>query len=189
MPRDPAKLFPHDYLMKPIVFFIPKFIRPNHVTVFRVLMTPLVLLFLYLEIYPIAVPLFFFVGMTDALDGSIARIRKQITAWGTFYDPVADKIFIGSILLLVVIQHINPIIAIALIFIELVIIVGGWFRRKKSSIAANNWGKAKMLLEGIGILFLLISLWLGVDLFVDLSTGTLALAIVFAIASLLTYSL
>ena len=190
MSRDPAKLFPHDYLLKPLLMLIPPFVRPNHITVFRMLMTPVVLGVLYFELWAIGIPLFFFVGMTDALDGSLARVRKQITQWGTFYDPVADKLLIGSILLLVVIQHVNPALAAALILVELGLILSGWYRRRRyGQMGANIWGKVKMILEGLGILFLLIALWGGADLFVDLSEGTLIVAVIFAIVSLLTYSL
>ena len=190
MARDPAILFPHDYLMKPFLALIPRFIRPNHFTVLRMVMTPVVLWFLYVENYAVGVPLFFAVGLTDAVDGSLARVRKQITVWGTFYDPVADKILIGSVLLLIVIEHIHPLLAIALVCVEVSLIFGGWYRRRHSGvIGANIWGKVKMILEGLGILFLLISLWFGGDLLTDLSTGTLALAVVFALISLLTYSL
>lgn len=188
--RDPEKLFPHDYLIKPFLGLIPDRLRPYHITVFRMLMTPVVLWFLYFEQYSIGVPLFLFAALTDAMDGSLARLRKQITDWGTFYDPVADKMLIGSVILLIVIQHVNPLLAVALILVELMIIVGGWYRRQRGKIhSANIWGKVKMVLEVCGVLFLLIALWGGVDLFVDLSQGTLVLAILFAVVSLLTYSL
>ena len=39
---------------------------------------------------------FFLTGLTDFLDGKIARARKQVTAFGTFLDPVADKAAIGT---------------------------------------------------------------------------------------------
>lgn len=176
--------------MKPFIWLIPHFVKPNHLTVLRMILTPIVLILLYLEQYSIGVPLFIFTAFTDALDGSLARIRAQITAWGTFYDPIADKILIGSVVLLIVIQHVNPYIAIAIITVELLIVLGGWYKRRQGEVGqANVWGKLKMFLEFCGVLFLLISLALGVDLFISLSEGTLILAIIFAIVSLLTYSL
>lgn len=189
-PRDPNKLFLHDYLLKPLVALIPQRVKPNHVTVFRMILTPIVLWFLFFENWRVGVPLFLFAAATDAFDGSLARIRKQITQWGTFYDPIADKMLIGSVILLIVIQHVNPIIAIALIIVEMLILVGGWYRRQRGKVAtANIWGKVKMFLEVCGVMFLLAALWLGVDLFVDISHGTLVLAVIFAVVSLLTYSL
>lgn len=188
--RDPRKLFPHDHLLKPITFLIPEAVHPNHVTVFRMILIPIVLWLLFVENWAIGIPLFIFAAFTDALDGTLARLRKRITDWGTFYDPVADKMLVGSVMLLIVIQYVNPIIAVALIAVEVMIIVGGWYRRrKKGLVSANVWGKVKMFLEVIGVTLLLFSVWFGADLFVDISQGTLVLAIIFAIASLLTYSL
>lgn len=188
--RDPAKLFPHDHILKPFIALIPSRVRPNHITVFRMVLTPIVLWLLYIGDFTIGVPLFLFAAATDAIDGSLARIRKQITEWGTFYDPLADKMLIGSIILLLVIQHVNPFLAIALIVVEMMIMFGGWYRRQRGRIkSANVWGKVKMFLEVSGVMFLLVALWLGVDIFVDISSGTLVLAVIFAVVSLLTYSL
>ncbi|MFH1632262.1 MAG: CDP-alcohol phosphatidyltransferase family protein [bacterium] len=188
--RDPEKLFPHDKLLRPFLVLVPQKVKPNHVTSFRMIMTPVVLWFLFFEQWPIGVPLFIFVSFTDALDGTLARCRKQITNWGTFYDPVADKLLIGSVVILIVTKYVNPILALAIITIEFLIAGGGWYRYQKGKVAhANVWGKVKMFLEFSGVLFLLTALWLGVDLFVDISQGTLALAVIFAIVSLLTYSL
>ena len=188
--RDPRKLFPHDYVLRPFLVLIPHAIHPNHITIFRMILTPFVLLFLHFEIYYIGIPLFVFTSFTDAIDGSLARVRKQITKWGTFYDPIADKILIGSVVLLIVISHVNPVIAIAIIMVELLLVVGGWYKRRKGEVGyANIWGKVKMFLEFSGVLFLLIALWSGTDLFVDISQGTLVIAIIFAVVSLLTYSL
>lgn len=188
--RDPRKLFPHDYLFKPLVALFPASIIPNHITMFRMALTPFVLWFLILENYYLGIPLFLFAASTDALDGSMARIRKQVTSWGTFYDPIADKLLIGSVILLIVIKHVNPFIAVAIIVVEFMLIFGGWYKRRKGEVgSANVWGKVKMLLEVVGVLFLLLALGFGMDLFVDISQGTLILAIIFAIVSLLTYSL
>ncbi len=188
--RDPRKLFPHDRFMKPIVWLVPSFVHPNHLTIARMVFTPVVMWVLFMENFRIGIPLFVLVAFTDALDGSLARIRKQITEWGTFYDPVADKLLIGSVILLIVIQHVNPILAIAILRLEFLLMAGGWYGRQHGKIrSANIWGKIKMMLQFFGVFFLLISLWLGVDLFVEISNGTLILAVIFAIVSLLTYSL
>lgn len=188
--RDPEQLFPHDKLIRPFIALIPRAVSPNHVTILRMVLTPIVLYTLYIQNYRIGVPLFIFTAATDAIDGSLARIRKQITAWGTFYDPIADKILIGSVVILILLQHVNPLIAFGVISVEILMLAGGWYKRRRGvEVTANIWGKIKMLLEFSGVLFLLIALWEGIDLFIDLSEGTLILAIVFAVVALLTYSL
>lgn len=188
--RDPQKWFFHDHIIWPVIWLIPNTVKPNHITVFRIILTPVVLGFLLFENYTVGIPLFIFAAITDALDGSLARIRGQITAWGTFYDPVADKILIGTVLVLIVARHVNPIIAVGIISIELMLIFGGWYRRERGRVVhANVWGKVKMFLEVVAILMVLIAIWGGADTFIELSNGTLILAIIFAVVSLLTYSL
>ena len=189
--RDPSKLFPHDYLMRyTIVPLVPRFITPNMVTILRFICIPFVLYFLAIEKYSVGVPFFLIVAFTDALDGSLDRIRNQITEWGTFYDPVADKILIASVVLLVVVKHVNLVFGLIIVFLELLIIVGGYIQKSRGKVmSANIFGKTKMVLQVTGVGFLLIALWAGYDLFIPVSIGTLSLAIVFAVISLFTYGL
>jgi len=189
--RDPHRLFPHDHVLRyTVIPLIPCFITPNMVTVFRIVMTPVVLWLLYLQNFSLGVPLFWFVAFTDALDGSLARLRNQVTPWGTFYDPLADKIFIGSVVLLVVVNHVNIIFGFLILLVECAIILGAFVQRRRGKImSANIFGKTKMFLQVLGVSFLLIAMWAGFDLFIPLSIGTLSLAIVFAVISLLTYGL
>lgn len=192
MTNETITLFPHDHLLKwTIIPLIPRWLKPNHITVFRFIATPIVLALLLLENYRIGVPAFIFVACTDALDGSLARLRKQITLWGTFYDPMADKILIGSVIILIVLKHINVWFGLLVILVELAIAGGGLYRKIKGLpiIAANVFGKTKMVLQVIAVSFLLIALWSGVELFIPFSIGTFAIAIVFAFISLRTYGL
>ena len=187
--RDPYKWFPHDYLLRyTILPLIPKRVTPNMITVLRLALTPFVLWVLLVENYRWGIPLFLLTAFTDALDGSLARVRKQITDWGTFYDPVADKILIASVVFLIVAKHTTPIIAALIIFFELaIILVGGIRKRKGAVIHANIFGKTKMFLQVLGVTFLLLAIYSGHDSLIQVSYGTLSLAIVFAIISLFTY--
>lgn len=189
--RDPYRLFPHDHLMKILILpFIPPFVRPNHITILRIIMIPFVLWFLITEQYPIGVPLFFVAAFTDAVDGSLARLRRQVTAWGTIADPVADKLLIGLVVLLFVIKYIGLYFGLLIVFFELVIIAGAFIRKCHGVyVSANIFGKIKMLLQVAGVLFLLISLWADFDLFHGVSIGTFTLAILFAVLSLLSYGI
>jgi CDP-diacylglycerol---glycerol-3-phosphate 3-phosphatidyltransferase len=189
--RDPNKIFAHDHLMRyTFIPLIPRFITPNMVTMFRIVMTPVVLWLLYVREFQIGVPLFLFVAFTDAIDGSLARLRKQVTDWGTFYDPLADKILIGSVVLLVVVQHVNLIFGLIIVAVEAALLAGGYVRKVHGQlISANVFGKIKMMLQVTGVLMLLVALWAGYDLFIPISIGTLSLAIVFAVISLFTYGL
>jgi len=177
---------PTDRLFARIIApLIPRAVKPNHITVFRLFLTPVMLILLMRERYEVGVPLFLFAALTDWFDGSLARTRRQVTEWGIIYDPVVDKLLIGSVLFLIVLQHINFTLGLALLGIEAFLVVVGWVRVTHGAIEpANKWGKIKMVSEVCGIMLLLLALWSGIDLLVDVSTGTLALALVFAIVSI-----
>jgi len=181
-------LLPHDrVLSRTLIPFIPPWIRPNHITLARLFLIPLDLYLLSVDNYPWGVPLFLLIAFSDALDGSLARVRRQITEWGIIYDPVVDKLFIGSVLYLIVLQHINYALGMTLLLVEAGIIAFGWYRARHGRIEpANVWGKIKMVTEVAAILLLLIAVWLKIDMLTDISTSTLALALIFAVVSVLT---
>ncbi|MDE7163036.1 MAG: CDP-diacylglycerol--glycerol-3-phosphate 3-phosphatidyltransferase [Clostridia bacterium] len=72
---------------------------PNQLTVARVVMIPLFILFFYLQFkghYFVALAVFAIASFTDFLDGHIARKYNLITNLGKFLDPVADKILVAA---------------------------------------------------------------------------------------------
>ena len=81
---------------------------PNILTMARLLILPLILACFFLEadIGPLATWLVFLLyvcaSITDFLDGVLARKLNQITAFGTFLDPIADKIYVGALLVMLV---------------------------------------------------------------------------------------
>jgi CDP-diacylglycerol--glycerol-3-phosphate 3-phosphatidyltransferase len=189
--RDPSKWYPHDYLMRyTFIPLLPACVTPNMMTGLRFFLIPFVLYFLYMGNYDVGIPLFLFAAFTDALDGSLARVRKKITDWGTLYDPIADKLLISTVVLLIVVKHINIIFGLLIVMIESIIVFVGYLRKNSGTVLpANVFGKTKMVLQVVGVSLLLIAVWAGIDLFIPLSIGTLSLAIVFAVISLFTYSL
>ena len=81
---------------------------PNILTMARILLLPLIIACFYLEadFGPLAVwtcfVLYVIASITDFLDGWAARKFNQISAFGTFLDPISDKIFVGFLLVLLV---------------------------------------------------------------------------------------
>jgi tetraacyldisaccharide 4'-kinase/CDP-diacylglycerol--glycerol-3-phosphate 3-phosphatidyltransferase len=69
---------------------------PNILTLFRILLTPVFLLFLLNHHITWALFVFFLAGLTDGLDGFIARTFHQKSLLGAFLDPIADKILLVS---------------------------------------------------------------------------------------------
>ena len=79
---------------------------PNILTMARVFLIPIFLFVLFVQVFPhpygqcLAAVIFIVAAMTDGLDGYLARSRRQISRFGKFMDPVADKLLISSALML-----------------------------------------------------------------------------------------
>ncbi len=185
------KILWHDKLLAATILkLIPRYIHPNHFTLFRLLASPVVATLMYWESYRWGLVVFLLMASTDAIDGSLARTRNQITEWGKIYDPLADKILIGCMIFIIVLRYIDPWTAFFIMAIELIIIITAWIRKRKGKIVqANVWGKIKMILQVIGVSILLLAIVFDWGALTPFASGTLYLAIVFAIISLLTYSI
>ncbi len=184
------KMMPHDYILRPLTWLIPSWVRPNHITLLRFILTPFVIWLILSENYAIGIPLFIITACTDALDGTLARIRKQVTEWGIFYDPIADKILVSSVLLITAFKYINVFIVLGIIAMEFSIVFAGLVRNKKKRIvAANAWGKTKMFMEFSGLLLLLITASSGNVLLIPAVSTLFLIAILLGSISLITYSL
>lgn len=98
---------------------------PNLLTLLRLLLTPVVI-WLLLEGQPVAAfGLFLLAGLTDALDGMIAKRFGQETQLGAYMDPVADKVLIVSIFITLGILHMLPLWVVLLVVSRDALIVGG----------------------------------------------------------------
>ena len=80
---------------------------PNKLTILRIVIIPLFVLFLYVDIGDninlyIAALLFIAASLTDLLDGKIARKYNLVTNFGKFMDPLADKLLVCSALIALV---------------------------------------------------------------------------------------
>ena len=78
---------------------------PNKITLTRIFMIPVFVLFFYLDVmngwnYLVAAIIFVLAASTDALDGHIARSRGLVTNLGKFLDPIADKVLVSTALIL-----------------------------------------------------------------------------------------
>lgn len=81
---------------------------PNLITLARILLTPLFIILLIQKRYHPALWIFIFAGLSDLADGLIARRWRQKTPLGTFLDPLADKLLMGSSFITLAIYHIIP---------------------------------------------------------------------------------
>ncbi|MDD3310807.1 CDP-diacylglycerol--glycerol-3-phosphate 3-phosphatidyltransferase [Pseudodesulfovibrio sp.] len=140
---------------------------PNCLTMARILAAPVVVFLLYLEMWfqfrlgsYFAFGVYFVACMTDFFDGMIARQQNIITNLGKFLDPLADKLLIGSALIMLV--RLGPDwkvpawIVIIIICRELAVTgMRAIAAEMGEVIAADRYGKAKTLLQSLAVGFLI----------------------------------
>ena len=141
----------------------------NKLTIFRILLVPLMVIIPFFGIngeimgisitYLIMDAIFIIASITDKLDGYIARSRNQVTTFGKFLDPLADKILVLAAMILFVeagkIPAWIPIIVLSREFI-----VSGYrliaVEKGGKVIAASIWGKLKTVTQMISIILIFI---------------------------------
>ena len=142
----------------------------NKLTIFRIILVPVIMAIPIIDNL-VGIPgtflgissafwimniIFIIASITDKLDGYIARSRNEVTTFGKFLDPLADKILVLSALVILVeygkIPSWIPIIVLAREFI-----VSGYrliaVEKGGKVIAANIWGKLKTVTQMIAIIF------------------------------------
>jgi cardiolipin synthase len=147
---------------------------PNMLTMSRFVLIPLFLI-LYLNDRPIvALCILLVAGLTDFLDGFIARRSGQVTVTGSMLDPLADKLMMLSVVLALLIKNILPWTAFAVMtFRELVMIIGSgvYHFQGLKTVPANLFGKVTTVLYYAAILLMFLELpggvavlWCGIAL-------------------------
>ena len=140
---------------------------PNLLTWLRIMMIPLVIGVFYVpEVWLsswhqnlIATILFIAAAITDWLDGYLARRLNQMSAFGAFLDPVADKLMIAAALIVLVeLGRLNAVIAVVIIGREIAVsAMREWMAKigQSKSVAVNLLGKVKTISQMIAVPMLL----------------------------------
>ncbi len=98
---------------------------PNFLTLLRILLTPLLVWLLLNQELSWALIVFFLAGVTDGLDGFIARAFNQKSRFGAYLDPLADKLLLDTSFILLARLHIIPVwLAIITISRDALILLG-----------------------------------------------------------------
>jgi cardiolipin synthase (CMP-forming) len=181
----------HDQLLaRTILRLFPQRVLPNHITMARLVLTPLVVWLIWIGNYAWGVPVFLLTAFTDTIDGSMARTRNKITKWGIVFDPIADKFLIGSVLVVLIMQNLSFYLGIIIIIVESIVGLAGLYSNRKDRVyMANNLGKAKMCLQVAGLFVLLIGAWTGLGILHSFATIILATSVVFALANIIAFGL
>lgn len=140
---------------------------PNKLTIIRILLVPVMVIISLISIpgniYGISIKMliidviFIIAALTDKLDGYLARKNNQVTTFGKFLDPIADKIIVvASMIMLVEMQRLPAWIPIIVVFREF--LVSGYrliaVQNEGTVIAANIWGKIKTATQMIAIILM-----------------------------------
>ncbi|MSQ50475.1 MAG: CDP-diacylglycerol--glycerol-3-phosphate 3-phosphatidyltransferase [Betaproteobacteria bacterium] len=172
---------------------------PNLLTWMRIAMIPAIVGVFYLpdsvmslgEKNVTATALFVAAALTDWLDGYLARRLNQMSAFGAFLDPVADKLMVAAALILLVeLDRTNAAVAIVIIGREIgVSALREWMARigEGRSVAVNVLGKIKTISQMVAIPMLL---YHGVFLEIDmrlLGTWLIYIAVLLTVVSMFYY--
>ena len=190
---------------------------PNRLTMLRLCLVPVMMVFLLLPAkviptllaYGIGIVVFALTSLTDMLDGKIARARNLITNFGKFMDPVADKFMVIGTLLSLLFRMLNPgiygmmypTVFVIVYFVAVVMII---FRELAITslrlvlvnvsgevVAANMLGKIKTVSQIVCICVLFIEPLLGelLDIFAlgILSYVTVGVMLIFTVLSGVNY--
>ena len=136
----------------------------NKLTIFRMILVPIMMVMPLFNIqgeilgisitYIIVDVIFILASITDKLDGYIARSRNQITTFGKFLDPIADKILVIVAMLMLVANNKLPYWIPAIVIIREFAVSGYRLvavQKDGNVIAASIWGKLKTVTQMVGI--------------------------------------
>lgn len=143
---------------------------PNKLTIFRIILVPIIVIVSLINIpgNVFGIPMnmiimdiiFVIASITDKLDGHIARSNNQVTTFGKFLDPIADKILVLAAMIILVEKGLLPAwIPIIVLFREF--IVSGYrliaVEKNGKVIAANIWGKLKTVTQMLAIILMFLT--------------------------------
>lgn len=141
----------------------------NKLTLFRIVLIPVFILFMSFEFIPhwamLSLIVFTVASITDHLDGRIARKHNLITNFGIFMDPFADKLLVTSAIIMLVARELVPA-WIAIVIIAREFAVSGLrtiAANEGNVISASNLGKLKTTLQMVAVIMMLLKLIIHTD--------------------------
>lgn len=158
---------------------------PNYITIFRMVMVVMILILLLTPwqlivgavpnifhdvnlVYFIAFILFLIASISDFFDGYLARKYHLISNFGKFMDPIADKMLVNSLLILLLVKqayaplHMNVPLVAVIVMIARDLVVDGLrlvASERQIVLAANIFGKIKTVLQMSAISLILLNDW------------------------------
>jgi len=134
---------------------------PNILTSLRIFLVPFFIIAMNSKDYSLALKIVIVAGLTDSLDGIIARKFNQISKFGIFLDPLADKLLLLSIMITFYINELAPRWFLSVVFIRDAIVAMGWlemYLRKKKIANPTMLGKISNASQVIIFGYILLSI-------------------------------
>lgn len=124
---------------------------PNLLTLVRICLAPFLVAAILEGHYKLSFWLFVAAGLTDALDGALARLLKQRSVLGHYLDPVADKILLSTLFLVLLHKGLMPVTVTVLVFgrdvIILLVAALLYAAVGRREFHPSIWGKANTLAQ------------------------------------------
>jgi CDP-diacylglycerol--glycerol-3-phosphate 3-phosphatidyltransferase len=169
---------------------------PNALTLLRIILIPVLVLVFYSPLHwshQISAAIFGLAAVTDWLDGYLARRLRQLSVFGAFLDPVADKLMVTVALVLLVQDNPSPLFAVpAAIIVGREIAISAlreWMSEigERTKVAVSIIGKFKTTIQMVAILLLLYRFPLGPFPSHEAGVILLYLAAILTLWSMLVY--
>ena len=124
---------------------------PNLLTIGRLVLVPPIIRELWLQDFRLALTLVFVAGATDAVDGFLARHFHSTTRLGAYLDPIADKLLLVSVYVMLAVDGAVPVWLVGLVLgrdlLILAMVGWGWFVARVRSFPPSVWGKVSTFLQ------------------------------------------
>lgn len=163
---------------------------PNLLTLSRIVMVPVVVVLLNAQEYSYALLIFTLAGVTDGLDGWIAKKYQLESALGAMLDPIADKLLLASTYTMLAVLGDIPFWLLVLVIFRDLLIVGGYWvlvaMDKKAEIQPIFVSKLNTFFQILLVVLVLVhqSGWLMLDFLVS---ATIAMVVLTSISSGICY--
>ena len=167
---------------------------PNKISMFRIILVPVLVLFYYLigwtdnDVFAFFLaPIFVVASLTDFLDGYIARSRNLVTTFGKFIDPLADKLIVMAALLILNVLGYVPLWITVVILSREFIVTGIRLVAVGDGkvIAASNLGKYKTASTMVALVLMLLYPYLSV--LADIGLWVLYVGVILTVVSGVDY--
>lgn len=131
---------------------------PNILTTVRLAVVPFFAYFMLSGNASVAVALFVFSGLTDIVDGYVARHYDMITNFGMVYDPFVDKLMQITAVVCLVIKNLTPVWLLIFVLVKEItmIAIGGILYIKKIVVRSGKLGKLSTVIFYAGVILMIL---------------------------------